>query len=341
MSTAKSSSAAAYYLRFASASTPAARSHSARALAVPRGPAGRRPIGSSSRASGADGGPGDRLASGLLGGASRDLADALDVSDDPDAVVEALGMRANLLDADDEARARQRAMDNLGSLMASGQAGALNAVPPDLLPMLLRLPSTSGNVDALRQCADGINDWKASLARGLLPSARRGGRMTPSSARAPGRAGRPGHGALHAQFPPVLDTLMKNILDILYVYEQQKADEDGTEEEQSPRAPPQDGGGSGARTATTASRPRMATPEGDGGGGGADGDDDAEGAEGNAPGAVVAMTTATTGMGVRLTWQTSISPWRVRRMGTTTAMTPRARRRARRRASGTKNSCAI
>jgi hypothetical protein len=29
------------------------------------------------------------------------------------------------------------------------------------------------------------------------------------------------------QFPPVLDTLMKNILDILYVYEQQRVDEVG------------------------------------------------------------------------------------------------------------------
>ena len=248
-------------------------------------------------------------------------------------------MRANLLDADDEARARQRAMDNLGSLMASGQAGALNAVPPDLLPMLLRLPSTSGNVDALRQCADGINDWKASLARGLLPSAETRWPDDPIFREALLDAlGDLDMARFTRQFPPVLDTLMKNILDILYVYEQQKADEDGTEEEQSPRAPPQDGGGSSENGDD--GEPEDGDPEGDGGGGGADGDDDAEGAEGNAPGAVVAMTTATTWMGVRLTWRTSISPWRVRRMGTT-AMTPRARRRARRRVSGTKNSCAI
>ena len=179
--------------------------------------------------------------------------------DDPDAVVEALGMRANLLDADDQARARQRAMDNLGSLMASGQAGALQSVPPDLLPMLLRLPSTSGNVDALRSCAEGIDDWKASLARGLLPSSETKWPDDPVFREALLDAlGDLDMARFTRQFPPVLDTLMKNILDILYVYEQQKVDEDG-EEDDMPRAPQQDGGGD-------------------------EGDDDAEGAEGNSPG---------------------------------------------------------
>ena len=48
-------------------------------------------------------------------------------------------MRANLLDDDDEARARKQAMSNLGLLMASGNAGALGSISPDVLPMLLRL----------------------------------------------------------------------------------------------------------------------------------------------------------------------------------------------------------
>ena len=236
-------------------------------------------------------------------------------------------MRANLLDADDEARARQRAMDNLGSLMASGQAGALNAVPPDLLPMLLRLPSTSGNVDALRQCADGINDWKASLARGLLPSAETRWPDDPIFREALLDAlGDLDMARFTRQFPPVLDTLMKNILDILYVYEQQKADEDGTEEEQSP-ARRRRTAAARARTATTAS-PRMATPKATAAAAAPTATTTRKAPRGTRRGAVVAMTTATTGMGVRLTWRTSISPWRVRRMGTT-AMTPRARRRAR------------
>ena len=80
-------------------------------------------------------------------------------------------MRANLLGDEGEAKARKQAMANLGLLMASGQAGALNSISPDLLPLLLRLPSTSGNVDSLRRCASGIQDWKAQLARGLLPGA--------------------------------------------------------------------------------------------------------------------------------------------------------------------------
>ena len=202
--------------------------------------------------------------------------------DDPDAVVEALGMRANLLDADDEARARQRAMDNLGSLMASGQAGALQSVPPDLLPMLLRLPSTSGNVDALRSCAEGIDDWKASLARGLLPSSETKWPDDPVFREALLDAlGDLDMARFTRQFPPVLDTLMKNILDILYVYEQQKVDEDG-EEDDMPNAPQQDGGGSSENGED--GEPEDGDPEGDGGGGGDEGDDDAEGAEGNSPG---------------------------------------------------------
>jgi uncharacterized protein with von Willebrand factor type A (vWA) domain len=83
------------------------------------------------------------------------------------------------------------------------------------------------------------------------------------------------------QFPPVLDTLMKNILDILYVYEQQKVDEDG-EEDDMPNAPQQDGGGSSENGED--GEPEDGDPEGDGGGGGDEGDDDAEGAEGNSPG---------------------------------------------------------
>ena len=278
----------------AAAAHPALRERSAprrRAPAARRGPSRCRAVPqdddrSSRGASGADGRPGDPLASGLLGGANGDLADALagaDAGDDPDAVVEALGMRANLLDADDEARARQRAMDNLGALMASGRADALTAVPPDLLPMLLRLPSTSGNVDALTQCADGINDWKASLARGLLPSAETRWPDDPIFREALLDAlGDLDMARFTRQFPPVLDTLMKNILDILYVYEQQKADEDG-EEEQSPNTPQQDGGGSSENGED--GEPEEGDPEGDSGGGGADGDDDdAEGADGNAPG---------------------------------------------------------
>ena len=46
------------------------------------------------------------------------------------------------------------------------------------------------------------------------------------------------------QFPPVLDTLMKNILDVLYVYEQQKVDE-GDEEDESPPKMESESGGSG------------------------------------------------------------------------------------------------
>ena len=123
-----------------------------------------------------NGGSGDDAASGiggaLLGGA--DLSQ-FDETADGDDVARALGMRPNLLGDEGEAKARKQAMANLGLLMASGQAGALNSISPDLLPLLLRLPSTSGNVDSLRRCASGIQEWKAQLARGLLPGAETGG----------------------------------------------------------------------------------------------------------------------------------------------------------------------
>jgi uncharacterized protein with von Willebrand factor type A (vWA) domain len=148
--------------------------------------------------------------------------------------------------------------------------------------MLLRLPSTSGNVDALRSCAEGIDDWKASLARGLLPSSETKWPDDPVFREALLDAlGDLDMARFTRQFPPVLDTLMKNILDILYVYEQQKVDEDG-EEDDMPRAPQQDGGGSSENGED--GEPEDGDPEGDGGGGGDEGDDDAEGAEGNSPG---------------------------------------------------------
>jgi hypothetical protein len=81
---------------------------------------------------------------GMLGGG---LADALGAADGErwdaemrggDQVADALGMRESLLGDANEAKARAAAMTNLGLLMASGQAGALNNISPDLLPLLLR-----------------------------------------------------------------------------------------------------------------------------------------------------------------------------------------------------------
>ena len=79
-----------------------------------------------------NGGSGDDGATGiggaLLGGA--DLSQ-FDETADGDDVARALGMRANLLGDEAEAKARKQAMANLGLLMASGQAGALNSISPE------------------------------------------------------------------------------------------------------------------------------------------------------------------------------------------------------------------
>ena len=231
----------------------------------------------------------DQIASGLLsGGSTRSLKDVLAsasaATNDPDVVVEALGMRVNLLDAADELRARQRAMDNLGSLMASGNANALNSIPPDLLPMLLRLPSTSGNVDSLRTCADGINEWKSSLQKGLLPGAETKWPDDLVFREALLDAlGDLDMARFTRQFPPVLDTLMKNILDILYIYEQQKEDDsgEGESEDSSPEMKSDAGGGGEDGDGD----PEDGDPDSGGGEGGGDGEDsDSDSSDGSSAG---------------------------------------------------------
>ena len=221
---------------------------------------------------------GDDAASGiggaLLGGA--DLSQ-FDETADGDDVARALGMRANLLGDEGEAKARKQAMANLGLLMASGQVGALNSISPDLLPLLLRLPSTSGNVDSLRRCASGIQDWKAQLARGLLPGAETEWPDDVVFREALLEAlGDLDMARFTRQFPPVLDTLMKNILDVLYVYEQQKVDE-GDEEDESPPKMESESGGSG-RDGQEGDPDDDSDPnDGEGGGGEGDAGDEQDG----------------------------------------------------------------
>ena len=188
--------------------------------------------------------------------------------------------------------------------------------------MLLRLPSTASNVDSLRQCADGINDWKAQLGRGLLPSAETPWPDDPVFREgAPDALGDLDMARFTRQFPPVLDTLMKNILDILYVYEQQKVDEEG--EDAEPPSMQNDGGGSSDNGED--GDPEDGDPDGDGSGGGAEGDDQ-EGEGGSSPGGGGGQEgAATTATGTRRTSRTSRWGW----TGRETRRTPRNKRRGR------------
>lgn len=181
--------------------------------------------------------------SAAFGGAlAGGLADALADDASEDDVVNALGMRANLLGDARETEAKRQAMANLAMLMSSGNAGALNSIAPDLLPLLLRLPSTAGNVDALTRCAEGISAWKASLSRGLLPGSEIAWPDDVVFREALVEAlGDLDMARFTRQFPPVLDTLMKNILDVLYVYEQNRVD-DGEDDSDQPSMDA-DGGG--------------------------------------------------------------------------------------------------
>lgn len=109
----------------------------------------------------------------------------------------------------------------------------LTGIDKEMLPYLLRLPSSStGGMGALQDSAEGYKAWKAALERGLLPGE---------------ELGWPGddefRGALldafrdldmarfTRRFPPLLDTLMKNVLELLNAYELEKGPDDGEGED--------------------------------------------------------------------------------------------------------------
>jgi len=147
--------------------------------------------------------------------------------EEEDVVVERLGVRKSLLESDeDEAEARARAMVNMARLSASGGGEVMRRIPEDVLPLLLRLPSAGADAEALRRSAEGLTAWKEALARGLLPDAEIPWPEDDTFREALVEAlGDLDMARFTRRFPPVLDTLMKNILDILYIYERDRVDE--------------------------------------------------------------------------------------------------------------------
>ena len=105
------------------------------------------------------------------------------------------------------------------------------------------------------------------------------------------------------QFPPVLDTLMKNILDVLYVYEQQKVDEGETEDESPPKMESESGGsGRDGQEGDPDDDDDPNGGEGGGGGEGDAGDDEQDGDPSQGSGGGVRTTTRPTGK--RRLWRT-------------------------------------
>ena len=168
--------------------------------------------------------------------ATRSRARVSDVSDDDDddaVAAHALVERRSLLDSDDaEADARRRALANARAIAATADGGdAMRDVDADVLPLLLRLRSAGASAEGLRRGAAGVRAWRDALARGLLPDASLEWPEDETFRTALIEAlGDLDMARFTRRFPPVLDTLMKNVLDILYVYERDREDEDATPE---------------------------------------------------------------------------------------------------------------
>ena len=165
--------------------------------------------------------------------ATRSRARVSDVSDDDDAVAaHALAPRSPLESDDAEADARRRALANARAIAATADGGdAMRDVDADVLPLLLRLRSAGASAEGLRRGAAGVRAWRDALARGLLPDASLEWPEDETFRTALIEAlGDLDMARFTRRFPPVLDTLMKNVLDILCVYERDREDEDATPE---------------------------------------------------------------------------------------------------------------
>ena len=163
------------------------------------------------------------------------VSDVSDVSDDDDDAVaaHALVERRSPLESDDaEADARRRALANARAIAATADGGdVMRDVDADVLPLLLRLRSAGASAEGLRRGAAGVRAWRDALARGLLPDASLEWPEDETFRTALIEAlGDLDMARFTRRFPPVLDTLMKNVLDILYVYERDREDEDATPE---------------------------------------------------------------------------------------------------------------
>ena len=209
-------------------------------------------------------------------------------ADDEDVVDQLVERKSLLANEEAEAEARARAMVNMSRMAASARGGdVMGKIPSDILPLLLRLPSAEGDVEALRRSAEGVEAWKDALSRGLLPDVDVMWPEDDTFREALIEAlGDLDMARFTRRFPPVLDTLMKNILDILYIYEQERVDEG---EPEMPPNDPQDaqsgnegegqgesqGDGGGERSEEEGDGESSQT-KGQGGAGGEDGDDNVD-----------------------------------------------------------------
>ena len=153
------------------------------------------------------------------------------------AVLDVLEAREVLLE--DEDRAKRDAMENYGLVLRQKEGPkVVSEIEPEVLPMLLRLPTTKGDAEKLRKANVGYEQWETALKKGFLPKSRsrsaKGGEG-PAAKEAVVDAvdwpedetfrealletlGELDMARFTRKFPPVLKTLMRNILDLSLIH---------------------------------------------------------------------------------------------------------------------------
>jgi len=151
------------------------------------------------------------------------------------------------------------------------RASAFASVPDDIAALVLRLPSAERSVEGAERVARGVNAWMGNLSRGLLPDVDAEWPEDETFRAALIAAlGDLDMARFTRRFPLVLDTLMKNVLDMLYEYEIEREDEG---EEEPPSEP--------SRTQSSSEGEGEGESEGEGGG---ENDEDGQGEEKSAGG---------------------------------------------------------
>jgi len=152
---------------------------------------------------------------------------------------------------EDEEVSKQNALPTYGNMLRlPGGPKILSEIAPEVLPMLLRLPTTRWDVGKLRKAKVGYEQWEEALKKGFLPKSSSSSSASSANGFDPHAVDWPEDETFREalletlgeldmarftrKFPPVLKTLMRNVLDILYQYEVAM---DG-EEEEDPNSDP-------------------------------------------------------------------------------------------------------
>lgn len=113
-----------------------------------------------------------------------------------------------------------------------GQLSRALRIPEDLMPSLLSLPSTAGGFSNLETSAKGLNAWRGSLTRGLLPSDTLGwpGDSVFREALL-GALAELDMGKFTRRHPALINVLLKNVMEVLARYEQDRKEVMGPDAE--------------------------------------------------------------------------------------------------------------